>query len=145
MTVGTGTDGAGRADPAPEVALGGHRPPKPFYVWEQPLRRSRSKRDGIDGAVLTALRRGIGLEAGTVPEMWPFYRELNDRGHLTHRLRAEHVVRLAAERPRGARVAHRTAAHRITNAELARNHLLNGVGAGKGYGCGLITLAPVCP
>lgn len=32
---------------------------------------------------------------------------------------------------------------RVAAPELARQHLLSGVGAGKGYGCGLITLAPV--
>jgi CRISPR system Cascade subunit CasE len=34
---------------------------------------------------------------------------------------------------------------RIANPDLARYHLLNGVGAAKGYGCGLITLAPPAP
>jgi CRISPR system Cascade subunit CasB len=63
------------------------------YVWEQRLHPVRSGQiDGIDGAVLAALRRGIGKEAGTVPEMWPYYQELNDRGVLTARLRAEHLA-----------------------------------------------------
>ena len=102
--------------------------------------------------------------------------------------------RLAESRPRGVRVAHRTAAHqlgwfhdrlprsgfeplttaliardrlvftksdgaahnrvvlatatcdatvRVTDPELARHHLLAGLGPAKGYGCGLITLAPL--
>lgn len=32
---------------------------------------------------------------------------------------------------------------RITDSELARRTLLAGVGAGKAYGCGLLTLAPL--
>jgi len=32
---------------------------------------------------------------------------------------------------------------RVTDAELARHTLLRGVGAGKAYGCGLVTLAPL--
>ena len=102
--------------------------------------------------------------------------------------------RLAEGRPRGVRVAHRTAAHqldwfrtrlprcgfelleatlvardrlvfskadgedrhrvvlttatcdatvRVADAELARHHLLTGLGPAKGYGCGLLTLAPL--
>jgi CRISPR system Cascade subunit CasB len=63
------------------------------YLWEQRLHPVRSgETGGIDGAVLAALRRGIGREAGTVPEMWPYYRELNDRGDATPRLRAEHLT-----------------------------------------------------
>lgn len=72
-----------------EVAAGERR----AYLWEQRLHPVRSgETGGIDGAVLAALRRGIGREAGTVPEMWPYYRELNDRGEATPRLHAEHHV-----------------------------------------------------
>lgn len=60
------------------------------YVWQLPLRPARVK--GVDGAVLAALRRGIGREPGTVPEMWPYYRELNDSGKSELRLNAEHLT-----------------------------------------------------
>jgi CRISPR system Cascade subunit CasB len=38
------------------------------------------------------LRRGVGREAGSVPEMWAFYTTLNPDGHLTRELRAEHIA-----------------------------------------------------
>jgi CRISPR system Cascade subunit CasB len=44
------------------------------------------------GEDLAALRRGLGREAGEVPQMWPFYRELNEKGSLTQELSAEHVA-----------------------------------------------------
>ncbi len=44
------------------------------------------------GGDLAALRRGIGKEAGSVPEMWPFYTTLTADGRLTAALRAEHVA-----------------------------------------------------
>jgi CRISPR system Cascade subunit CasB len=69
---------------------GGDMPPP--HVWEQRLRPARTRETGVDGAVLAALRRGIGREAGTVPEMWPYYRELSASGALTPRLRAEHLT-----------------------------------------------------
>ncbi|MDO5671277.1 MAG: type I-E CRISPR-associated protein Cse2/CasB [Actinomycetaceae bacterium] len=43
-------------------------------------------------AVLSAFRRGISKEPGEVPEMWPFYRELQESGFLTRKLRAEHLT-----------------------------------------------------
>ena len=64
-----------------------------LYVWQQRLRPSRSgELSGIDGAVLAALRRGVGRPAGTVPEMWPHYRELTADGRATRRLHAEHLT-----------------------------------------------------
>jgi CRISPR system Cascade subunit CasB len=44
------------------------------------------------GSDLAALRRGIGREPGSVPEMWPFYTTLNSDGRLTRELRAEHLA-----------------------------------------------------
>jgi CRISPR system Cascade subunit CasB len=44
------------------------------------------------GEDLAALRMGLGREAGEVPRMWPFYRELNEKGSLTQELAAEHVA-----------------------------------------------------
>lgn len=44
------------------------------------------------GADLAALRRGIGKEPGTVPQLWPFYTTLSFDGRLSHALRAEHVA-----------------------------------------------------
>ena len=42
------------------------------------------------GDELAALRRGADREPGSVPSMWPFYTELDERGRLTRRLDAEH-------------------------------------------------------
>ncbi|MFD5521563.1 type I-E CRISPR-associated protein Cse2/CasB [Streptomyces sp. NPDC127066] len=49
------------------------------------------------GARLAALRAGSGLQAGTVPAMWPFYRtrigsQLRNKGALTRDLMAEHAA-----------------------------------------------------
>ncbi|MGL5864767.1 MAG: type I-E CRISPR-associated protein Cse2/CasB [Dermatophilaceae bacterium] len=44
------------------------------------------------GPALAALRRGLGREAGDVPQMWPFYRALGTDGRVTDRLRAEHAT-----------------------------------------------------
>jgi CRISPR system Cascade subunit CasB len=44
------------------------------------------------GEDLAALRRGLGREAGEVPQMWPFYRTLNEQGWVTQGLSAEHVA-----------------------------------------------------
>lgn len=64
-----------------------------LHVWQQQLRPARrGDLPGIDGAMLAALRRGVGREPGTVPEMWPHYRELTADGHVTRRLRAEHIT-----------------------------------------------------
>lgn len=65
----------------------------PRYRWEYPVRPPRSAHDVVvDGAVLAALRRGIGREPGTVPAMWPYYRALNEQGRITPWLRAEHLA-----------------------------------------------------
>lgn len=44
------------------------------------------------GADLAAFRRGFGREAGTAPELWPFYTRLDPDGALTRWLRAEHLA-----------------------------------------------------
>ena len=44
------------------------------------------------GAALAALRAGLGRNAGEVPQMWPFYREINEQGIVTDRLAAEHLA-----------------------------------------------------
>jgi CRISPR system Cascade subunit CasB len=44
------------------------------------------------GADLAALRRGIGREPGSAPEMWPYYTTLTADGAITQRLRAEHLA-----------------------------------------------------
>jgi CRISPR system Cascade subunit CasB len=51
-----------------------------------------AKNEGPPGADLAALRRGIGREPGTVPEMWRFYTTLVATGVVTNRLRAEHTA-----------------------------------------------------
>jgi CRISPR system Cascade subunit CasB len=50
------------------------------------------RNEGAPGADLAALRRGVGREPGTVPEMWRFYITLVDTGVVTNRLRAEHTA-----------------------------------------------------
>lgn len=50
------------------------------------------ERGSPPGADLAALRRGIGREAGSVPEMWPYYTTLTADGAITRRLRAEHLA-----------------------------------------------------
>lgn len=51
-----------------------------------------ARNEGPPGGDLAALRRGIGREPGTVPEMWRFYTTLVDTGVVTNRLRAEHTA-----------------------------------------------------
>jgi CRISPR system Cascade subunit CasB len=54
---------------------------RPYY-WERHNdgKGNWSRKDWPPGAELAALRRGIGREPGAVPDMWPFYTELNDEG-----------------------------------------------------------------
>lgn len=73
-----------RADLSTDEAA---RPPVPRFFWER-----FSALRTPEGADLAALRRGIGREAGTVPEMWRFYTYLNASGSLTKELRAEHLA-----------------------------------------------------
>jgi CRISPR system Cascade subunit CasB len=71
------------------------RPPHREYFWERHTAGDGAWRRASDtpsGGDLAALRRGIGREAGSVPEMWPFYTTLTADGRLTDRLQAEHVV-----------------------------------------------------
>lgn len=42
------------------------------------------------GEHLAALRRGVGREPGSVPQLWPYYTTLTEDGHLTALLVAEH-------------------------------------------------------
>lgn len=44
------------------------------------------------GEQLAALRRGLGREAGTVPEMWRYYIRLTRDGSLSDGLAAEHAA-----------------------------------------------------
>lgn len=57
------------------------------FFWEREHRG-----DLPDGADLGALRRGLGREPGSVPQMWRYYTTLNAEGHRTPRLEAEHVA-----------------------------------------------------
>jgi CRISPR system Cascade subunit CasB len=52
-------------------------------------RREAGRPPGED---LAALRRGIGREAGSVPQLWPFYTTLTADGRSTRALLAEHVA-----------------------------------------------------
>lgn len=69
--------------------------PQREHFWERSTAGDgtwRGASGGPAGADLAALRRGVGREAGSVPEMWPFYTTLVADGRLTDRLRAEHVA-----------------------------------------------------
>lgn len=64
------------------------------YYWERHTDgdgRWRGK-DRPSGEELAALRRGLGREPGEAPQMWPFYRSLNEQGRLTCKLAAEHLA-----------------------------------------------------
>ena len=69
-------------------------PPRPPYYWQRHTDGHGEWRKGQSppGGELAALRRGIGKEPGSVPEMWAFYACLNPDGELTHALRAEHLA-----------------------------------------------------
>lgn len=61
------------------------------FYWERVADRTGGfKRP--PGEELAALRRGIGREAGSVAELWPYYTRLNREGQLTPSIRAEHLV-----------------------------------------------------
>lgn len=62
------------------------------FLWERfaPEGQLSDAYRRADGA-LQALRRGAHVEPGSAPEMWQFYTQLNPAGHLTAKLRAEHV------------------------------------------------------
>jgi CRISPR system Cascade subunit CasB len=66
---------------------------RPHY-WQRHTDGSGAwtQRGPAPGADLAALRRGIGREPGTVPEMWPYYTALSADGRLSARLRAEHLA-----------------------------------------------------
>lgn len=63
---------------------------RPFY-WEGDP-DTTGKWSPPPGAELAALRRGIGREAGDVPEMWRHYTLLRADGWLSPELKAEHVA-----------------------------------------------------
>lgn len=62
----------------------------PRYLWETWYRNRVWVRP--DGEVVAALRRGVGRAAGTVPQMWPFYRHLSTDGRGSRSLDAEHLA-----------------------------------------------------
>jgi len=71
--------------PAPTPAQA--ETPEPFFFWEHPGRSNPRY-----SADLAALRRGVGREAGSVPEMWEFYRMLTAEGRASEKLQAEHTT-----------------------------------------------------
>ena len=77
-------------------------------------------------------------------ERWGFAPATDDNGTLAVRLAARE--RISFSKNSGHRVVLQTGTFdgilRITDPETARHNLLHGVGPGKAYGLGLITLAP---
>lgn len=63
----------------------------PFY-WEARLRGDDGRFDRPPGQDLAAMRRGLGREPGSIPEMWRFYTTLTPSGGVTDRLHAEHLT-----------------------------------------------------
>jgi CRISPR system Cascade subunit CasB len=75
--------------------VGDTRRPHREYFWERHTAGDGTwgrSSDVPSGEDLAALRRGIGKEAGGVPEMWPFYTTLAADGRLSDALRAEHLA-----------------------------------------------------
>ena len=65
---------------------------RPFY-WQGFEKGSEVLADADGrvppGQVLAALRRGVGREPGSVPEMWPYYTRLGSEGYLKYDLDAD--------------------------------------------------------
>ena len=80
--------------PLPTDRPDGPRQPRPGrHYWERLTKESGGWATATPpGQDLSAMRRGFGVAAGTVPGMWPFYTTLDREGRLTHALRAEHVT-----------------------------------------------------
>ncbi|MHA6512491.1 type I-E CRISPR-associated protein Cse2/CasB [Tessaracoccus sp. Z1128] len=57
------------------------------YYWERQMDGTWRPPPGQD---LAAMRRGLGREAGEVPQMWGLYSNLTGDGRVTNHLRAEH-------------------------------------------------------
>lgn len=66
--------------------------PAARYFWARRPSAETGRGGATDGAALAALRRGIGREPGTVPQMWPYYTTLTADGRVTPALAAEHVA-----------------------------------------------------
>jgi CRISPR-associated protein Cas6/Cse3/CasE, subtype I-E/ECOLI len=78
---------------------------------------------------------------------WGFEVLANSDGNLAVQLtgRERLVFSKADQRRVTLQTATFNGALRVTDADLARESLLSGVGPGRAYGCGLITLAPLPP
>lgn len=60
--------------------------------WNEANAKYLSRQLSPPGEDLAALRRGLGRDAGSVPEMWRFYRKLDEKGTPTKELKAEHAA-----------------------------------------------------
>lgn len=82
--------------PAAHSSSPSKEPPPPWY-WAQ-FEPGRHKESSMPpGSDLAALRLGLTIGAGQVPQMWPFYRTrvddaLASRGQVPDRLMAEHMA-----------------------------------------------------
>jgi CRISPR system Cascade subunit CasB len=78
------------SDTAPSAG-GAHR----VHYWHRHIKADGNWRpyalNGPPGEELADLRAGLGREAGTVPEMWPYYTVPTD-GRRTRELDAEHAA-----------------------------------------------------
>ncbi len=74
--------------------------------------------------------------------------EVNDESFIVSGRRAENFRRQSGEKPGASQRVAITAVRfdgvlRVTDADLLRRTLLEGIGSAKAYGCGLLTLAPI--
>ncbi len=117
-------------------------PVKPSHEQQRRLQAAPRAR-GVRVAHRTAAHQLEWLRSRV--EAWGF--SLRDEGAAGDAVRLTERERLSFPKSSGQRVVLQTATYegiiRVDDADRARASLVKGVGAGRAYGCGLITLAPV--